>query len=157
VADAREPADRPDGVAPDLVSYLVVAVPDESALAGQARALVQLVEAGTVRILDLVVIERDSEGAVSVRELETVESIAPLRDVDGEVGGMLSEHDIALAALALRRGSVGIVIVTEDRWAQPLSDAAQRAGGLLIGGERIPASRVRAAQPGPSDESRGEP
>ena len=74
-----------------------------------------------------------------------------LRDVDGEVGGMLSQHDIELASLALRPGTAGIVLVTEDRWAEPLSVAAQRAGGQILGGERIPASRVESVLTDRSD------
>ena len=51
-------------------------------------------------------------------------------------------HDIELASLALRPATAGIVLVTEDRWAESLSVAARRAGGRILGGERIPASRV---------------
>ena len=58
---------------------------------------------------------------------------------------MLSEHDIELASLALQRGTAGIVLVTEDRWAEPLAVAARQAGGQILGGERIPASRVESA------------
>ena len=67
-----------------------------------------------------------------------------VRHVAGDAGGMLSERDLALASTALRPGSVGIVVVTEDRWAEPLSLAAQHAGGQIIAGERIPARRVES-------------
>jgi hypothetical protein len=69
--------------------------------------------------------------------------MAPLRGLAFD--RMLSEHDIGLAALALRPGTAGMVLVTEDRWATPLSRAAQRAGGQIVGGERIPASRIETA------------
>jgi hypothetical protein len=65
--------------------------------------------------------------------------------VEGEVGGMLTDHDIALASIALRPGTAGILVVTEDRWAESLSAAAQRAGGQIIAGERIPPARVNQA------------
>jgi Family of unknown function (DUF6325) len=139
VPEGREPADRSDEVTSDLVEYVIVAVPDQDALAAVVPALAK------IRILDLVVLVRDREGAVTVLEFEDVESMAALRRVEGEVGGMLSDHDIALASHALRPGTAGLVLVTEDRWAEPLSAAARHAGGQIIGGERIPPPRVEGA------------
>jgi Family of unknown function (DUF6325) len=142
VREARPSDDEPDTVAADLIEYLVVEVPDLAALASLVPALVELVETSKIRILDLVALEKDGDGAVTVLELDAVDSMAALKEVDGEVGGMLSEHDIELASMALRPRTAGIVLVTEDRWAEPLSLAARRAGGQILGGERIPASRV---------------
>ena len=103
-------------------------MPDLGALASLVPALVELVESARIRILDLVALEKDADGAVTALEVDAVDSISALLDVDGEVGGMLSEHDIELAALALRPRTAGIVLVTEDRWAEPLSIAAQQRG-----------------------------
>lgn len=155
MTDERQPPDRTDEVATDLVQYVVVVVPDQGALATVVPALAELVQTGKIRILDLVVLERNLEGAVNVLEFEAVESIADLRDVEGELGGMLSANDIALASHALRPGTTGIVLVTEDRWAAPLSAAARRAGGLIVAGERIPPSRVEQILAHPEDEQGG--
>ncbi len=147
---------RPHDVVRDLVAYVIVEVPAEDALAAIVPALTDLVDTAKVRILDLVVVVKDAAGAVTVREYETVESIAALRDVEGEVGGLLSEHDVALASSALRPGTVGLVVVTEDRWADSLSAAARRAGGQIVAGERIPPSQVdRAFADRPDDEQGG--
>ena len=143
MSDART-SDEPDAVAADLIEYLVVEVPDLGALSSLVPALAELVETARIRILDLVAFEKSADGSITALELDAVESMAALRNVDGEVGRMLSEHDIELAALALRPRSAGIVLVTEGRWAQPLSVSAQRAGGQIIGGERIPAYRVES-------------
>ena len=155
MSDARE-SDEPDTVAADLIEYLIVEVPDLNALSSLVPALAELVETARIRILDLVAFEKSADGSVTALELDAVESMAALRDVDGEVGRMLSEHDIELAALALRPRSAGIVLVTEGRWAQPLSVAAQRAGGQIIGGERIPASRVESVLTDRSEDDRTE-
>ena len=120
-------------------------VPSRDALGAIGSALTSLVENAKIRILDLVVLERDATGAVTVVEVESIESMAPLRDLDIEVGGMLTEHDLELASLALKPGMPGVVLVTEDLWAKSLSTAARRAGGQIVAGERIPASRVEAA------------
>jgi hypothetical protein len=127
----------------DLVEYLVVAVPDLESLEDLAVALVQIVDSAAIRILDLVVLEKDREGRVTTLELDAVASMAPLRGMAFD--RLLSEHDIGLASLALQPGTAGVVLVTEDRWAAPLSTAAQHAGGRIVGGERIPATTVEAA------------
>jgi hypothetical protein len=145
VNDAREPAESPDEVTSDLVTYTIVEVPSEDSLGTVVPALAELVRSAKIRILDLVVVVREDDGSVRVREYETVESLAMLRDVEGEVGGMLSEHDVALASFALKPGSAGIVLVTEDRWAAPLSAAAREVGGQIAAGERIPPPLVEGA------------
>ena len=145
IAEEPKPPAARDNIRTDLVEYLIVAVPSQDALASIGPALTQLVQNAEIRILDLVVLVRRADGAVTVLELEAVEGMAPLRDLDIEVGGMLSEHDLELAALALKPGMPGVVLVTEDLWAKSLSTAARQAGGQIIAGERIPASRVEAA------------
>ena len=83
---------------------------------------------------------------MTVLELDAVQSMSSVRNLDIEVGGgMLSEHDLELASFALKPGMPGVVLVTEDLWAKSLSTAARRAGGQIVAGERIPASRVEAA------------
>jgi len=134
-----------DDVTPDLVEYMVVVTPDAESLGALVPALAELVTDARIRILDLAVVVRDADGAVVVHEVETVDSLAGLRDVEGEVGGLLSEQDVEVAGLALRPGTAGLVVVTEDRWAEPLSVAARSAGGRIVGGERIPPRRVADA------------
>jgi hypothetical protein len=68
---------------------------------------------------------------------------------------MLSDNDIALASHALRPGTTGIVLVTEDRWAAPLSAAARRVGGRIVAGERIPPSRVEQVLAYPAEDEEG--
>ena len=134
-----------DDVTPDLVEYMVVVTRDEASLAALVPALAELVAGARIRILDLAVVVRGADGVVAVHEVETVDSLAGLRDVEGEVGGLLSEQDVATAGLALRPDTAGLVIVTESRWAEPLSVAARDAGGRIVGGERIPPRRVADA------------
>lgn len=130
----------------DLIEYLVVVVPDLGALERLAPAVAELVESSAIRILDLVCVTRSAHGGgLTVLELEDVESLAGLRAVEGEVGGLLSAHDIATASLAVAPGASAIVLLVEGRWAAHLSTAAKRAGGRIVGGERIARHRVEAA------------
>jgi hypothetical protein len=148
----RQHGNRPDVVATDLVEYFIIEVPGLDSIAGLTPALAELVEHQAIRILDLVVIVKQADGAASQLELDDLDSMATLRDLDGDIGGVLSDHDIELASLALRTGSTGIILVTEDRWAGPLSAAAQRAGGQIIAGDRIPPSRVETVLADRHDE-----
>jgi hypothetical protein len=132
-------------VATDLVEYIIVAVPDVDSLKPLAPALAELVQRAAIRLLDVVVVLKGLDGSVDALELDAVESMAAVRDLLGDRGEMLSGHDVELAAVALRPGTAGLVLVTEDRWAQPLSEAARNAGGEILAGERIPAARVESA------------
>jgi hypothetical protein len=140
--ESRQHGNRPDDVATDLVEYIIVAVPGLESLVGLAPALAELVEREAIRILDLVVVVKSAGGAVTQLELDDVDGMAALRALDDGIGGLLSDHDIELASLALRAGSTGVILVTEDRWAEPLSAAAQRAGGQIVAGDRIPPAWV---------------
>jgi hypothetical protein len=141
---SQEPDRQPGPVRADLVEYLIVTVGDVGGLPTVADALATLAAAGTVRILDLVVLACDHDGEVTVLELEAVPEMASLRD-HPSAPGLFSERDIQRASLAVPGGAVGVVVVTEDRWAAPLSEAARSAGGRIVAGDRIPQRRVEAA------------
>ncbi|MEN0129720.1 MAG: DUF6325 family protein, partial [Brevundimonas sp.] len=126
----------------DLVEYLVIAVPELGSIAGVAQALTSLVASLQIRILDLVAVVTDADGGYVVAEPEQTPGLADLQWVEGDVGGLLSDDDIAVASRALKRGHSALILVVEDRWAQKLSDAARAEGGRIVGGERIPRSRL---------------
>jgi hypothetical protein len=135
-----------------LVEYFVLAVPDESGVAVICEALDHLIAQGTIRLLDLVVVEHADDRLV-VREPYSPAALERPGDVVGTTPGVLSQHDIALAASALPPHVIGVIVVTDDRWAEPLALAVQRAGGHIVGGDRVSARRL-AALPidGPSRE-----
>ena len=130
----------------DLVEYVVVSVSELSSTIGMASAIRALVESSQVRILDLVGVVTTPDGRFTAVEAELLSGLAELRSVDGEVGGLLSEDDIALACRALQPGTSALILVVEDRWAQVLADAARQSGGRIIGGERIPRHRLEQAR-----------
>jgi len=126
----------------DLVEFVVITLPGLSSTAAVARALKELVESSRIRILDLVGVVTDAEGHYAAIEPESLPGLTALRGVDGEVGGLLSDDDIALACGALKPSTSALILVVEDRWAQLLSDAARESGGRIAGGERIPRHRI---------------
>jgi hypothetical protein len=132
----------------DLVEYVVVGVPDTGSLELIARALTDLVDVSAIRILDVVVLAKAADGTVDVLEVGDVDSLTALGQTEGWYGGLLSSHDVALVATTLAPDSAAVVLLAEDRWAEPLAQAARTAGGRLLGGERIPRNRVQAGLAG---------
>jgi hypothetical protein len=132
-------------IAIDLVECLIVAVPDLDSLANLAPALSELVASGATRILDAVVIQRERDGAVNILELDDIAGLSAVPGLDIPIEGLLTDTDLELTSLGIRPGTVGLVLVTEDRWAEQLAAAAARTGGSIVAGERIPAGRIEAA------------
>lgn len=141
--EPSQPCEQGPPIEADLVEYLIVAVADVDGLDTVGEALERLVRDGTVRVLDLVALVRHADGSVAVWEPEEA---SRLRDLvaSGPRRDLLSTRDIERASIALRPGSAGVVVVTEDRWAEPLSTAARIAGGRIVAGDRIPPPRVEA-------------
>ena len=146
--DSRDAGQVVDGATPDLdlVEYVVVSVPELSSTVGVASAIRELVESAQIRILDLVGVVTSPDGRFTAVEAELLSGLAELRSVEGEVGGLLSQDDIALACRGLQPGTSALILVVEDRWAQVLADAARHSGGRIIGGERIPRHRLEQAR-----------
>jgi hypothetical protein len=154
VSDPHQHSRCTDEVVADLVAYLIVVMPDVDSLAALVPALAEMARTGQGRIIDLVALVKHDDGAVEVLEFEAVSSLAALADVEGQVGRLLSDNDLAMASVALRPGTAGLILVSEDRWAAPLSLAARQAGGQIVGGDRVPPSRVEAVLADSADEDR---
>jgi hypothetical protein len=150
MAEQGHGRDDSHSIETDLVEYVVVTVPDRESLPALQRALRELVGVGAIRVLDLVGLAREADGSLVPVDF-TGSDPAPPDPVDGDAAVMLTDHDVQLAALAVRPGMAGIVVLTEGRWAEPLSIAAHRAGGQIVGGERIPSQRIEAALEGASE------
>lgn len=129
----------------NLVEYVIVEVPELSSLNRVATALAELVRSHAIRILDVVTVVKASDGSVEVLEVNDVDALRPLSNVGGYFGGFLSSRDLILAAQAVTPDSTAVLLLAEDRWAGPLSGAARAAGGRVLGGERVPRSRMYPA------------
>lgn len=116
-------------------------------LTGEAGpALLDLVERGVVRLLDLLVISKADDGAVEAVEVtDPTGPGAGFKFFAGARSGLLDNDDIAEAAAAMRPGTVAALIVYENSWAVPFVGAVVNSGGELIASTRIPAPVVMAA------------
>ena len=131
------------------VDWMVVGFPAEKADFSGAMAdeLKKLMADGTVRVLDLVLVTKDADGAVEVAELhEQDESeVGELRSLEAEVSLLLAADDIERVGAELEPGSTAAVLVWENTWAGPLASAIRRSGGELISTGRIPIQALIAA------------
>jgi len=129
------------------VDYLVVEFPAGHAnFSGEMAAeLAALTEAGTIRILDLLILVKDDDGAVEAHEIDDYDGVGDLVALEGEVAEILAADDVINLAEAMEPGSVAGVIVWENLWAAPFASAARRAGGQLVATGRIPIQAIVAS------------
>ena len=131
------------GVGP--IEYIVVGFPGNKFNGEIAPELAKLIDSGMIRILDLVFIGKDDDGEVAAFEFDQLDELLPFADLEGDVGGILSQEDIEYAAAALEPGSSAALLVWEDTWAAPFVEAIRDSGGVLLEGARIPHELVEAA------------
>lgn len=127
------------------VEYVIIEFPSDQADPAVAAAIAGLVTNGTVRILDLVFVRKDAEGAVSWFEYDELDELAVFAEIDGEVDGLMGDDDIVELAEDLPPECSALFVVWEDLWAADLGRAVRQAGGRLVAGERIPHEVVQAA------------
>jgi Family of unknown function (DUF6325) len=129
------------------VDFLVVEFPaGTSHFSGEmAEELASLVDAGTIRVLDVLILAKDADGSVEALELDDLDQVDELRAIETELATILAEEDVEHLAAAMEPGSVAGVLVWENRWAAPFASAARRSGGQLIASGRIPIQAIIAS------------
>ena len=120
------------------VEYIIVGFPGNQFTGEIAPALADLIENETIRILDLVFIAKDAEGDVLAFEFDQHEGLAAFAELKGDIGGVISNDDIAYASAMLEPNNSAALLVWEDVWATPFAEAIRKSGGVLIEGSRIP-------------------
>ncbi|QWZ10397.1 DUF1269 domain-containing protein [Nocardioides panacis] len=114
---------------------------------GEALArLVDLVDAGTIRVLDLVFVRRELDGSTVMVEVADLDGDGELdlAVFEGASSGLIGDDDVDAAAAVIDPGSSAGILVYENTWAAPLVSAVRRAGGVLVAGGRIPVEDVLA-------------
>jgi Family of unknown function (DUF6325) len=129
------------------VDFLVIEFPEgQQNFTGEiAEALLNLVEAGTIRVIDAVILVKDADGSIDAMELEDAGDLGDLVKMEAELAELLAAEDVALLANSMEPGSVAGVLVYENLWAAPFAAAARRAGGQLIASGRIPIQAIIAS------------
>jgi hypothetical protein len=117
-----------------------------------AQALADLAAAGTIRILDLMLMRKDDDGSIDAFEIEDFDELEPLRQIEAELAELLAAKDVAHLAEAMESGTTAGVVVWENTWAAPFASAARRAGGQLVATGRIPIQAIAAALEADDDD-----
>jgi hypothetical protein len=124
------------------VDIVVIGFPPDAPMTGEAiPLLLDLVDRGIIRVLDVLFVMENEDGTFSGFEAQDLESdrIGDFKVFEGASSGLLGEEDVATAAEAIEPGTAAVIIVYENSWAGPFVAAVRRNGGMLIDNQRIPA------------------
>ena len=137
------------------IDYLVVEFPGNRMTGEAFPLLVDLVDRGLIRILDLVFVRKDLDGSVVGLELADLngDGQLDLSVFDGASSGLLGEDDIREAAEAVQAGSSAGILIYENVWAAPFAAAVRDSGGQLVASGRIPIQAILAALDAAETES----
>ncbi|MFC9245915.1 DUF6325 family protein [Streptomyces sp. NPDC057136] len=127
------------------VDYLIVEFPGNRMTGEGLPLLVDLVDRGVIRILDLVFVRKDSDGTVIAVQLGEFGDEVDLSVFEGATSGLLAQDDIDEAGAALEPGNSAAVLVYENVWAAPLARALRRGGAQLVASGRIPVQTLLAS------------
>jgi hypothetical protein len=131
------------------VDYMVVEFPaDKADFSGaMATELSALIERGTIRVLDLMMLKKDLDGSVEGFESHDFgdTNLAGLLELETELAMLLAEEDVEAIGATLEPGTVAAVLIWENLWAAPFGAAARQSGGELVASGRIPIQAIAAA------------
>lgn len=136
------------------VDYLVVEWSGRQPNGEAAPLLVDLVDRGLIRVLDLAFIEKAEDGSVAAVEISHLaEKDETFKVFEGASSGLLSGDDISAAGEALEPGTSAALLLYENRWAAPFAAALRRSGAELVANGRIPIEDVVAAVDGAGEKA----
>jgi len=129
------------------VDYVVVEFPaGASNFTGEmAEELARLVNSGTIRLIDVLILTKNEDGTVDAMELSDIEELGELQALEAQLAELLAEDDVENLAAAMDPGSTAGVLIWENLWAAPFAAAARRSGGQLIATGRIPIQAMIAS------------
>ena len=145
MSDTFDEVDTSGAMGP--IDYLVVEFPGNRMTGEGFPLLVDLVDRGLIRILDLTFIRKDIDGSVTGLEIGdlTGDGELDLAVFEGASSGLLGQDDLVEAAAALEPGNSAGVLIYENLWAAPFAAALRRGGAELVASGRIPVPAVLAA------------
>jgi hypothetical protein len=129
------------------IDYLVVEFPGNRMTGEAMPLLVDLVDRGVIRILDLAFVRRDLDGTVSgltISDMDT-EGAEQFAVFEGASSGLLDDEDLAEAGGILEPGNAAGVVVYENTWAAPFAAALRRSGAQMVASGRIPVQALLAS------------
>ena len=126
------------------VDYIVLEWPGRQPKGDVAPMIVDLVDRGIIRILDVAFMVKRDDGTVDAIEAGELES-GGFGEFEGASSGLIGQDDLEEAATALDPGTSAAVLIWENRWAAPVAVALRRSGGQLVATGRIPIQSIVAS------------
>lgn len=128
------------------VDVIIIGFPGNRFTGGIAPALLELVESGTVRIIDLLFITKDADGTVATVEIADLdESLSPaFMEIDVVSPGVLDDEDAEELSEDLPLNSSALLVAYENSWAERFAEAVRESEGIVIDQIRIPAQVVES-------------
>ncbi len=129
------------------IDYLVVEFPGNRMTGEGLPILIELVDRGLIRVLDLRFVRKDNDGTVTAAEISDLQAggDVDLSVFEGAASGLLGRDDFDELASVLDAGSSAAVLVYENVWAAPFAAALRRGGAQLVASGRIPVQAIIAA------------
>ena len=129
------------------VGYIVVEFPGNRMTGEGFPILLDLVDRGLIRILDLVFVRKDADGTVSAVELSDLDRDGQmnLAVFEGASSDLLDTDDLSQAGNVIEPGSSAGILVYENRWAAPFASALRRGGAQLVASGHIPLEAIAAS------------
>ena len=129
------------------VDYLIVEFPAgaQNFTGEMVTELIALVDAGAIRVVDVIVVAKGHDGTIDVMELSDFNDLGALARLEAEFADFLAEDDVAHLAETIAPGSVAGVMIWENLWAVPFAAAVRHSGGQLVATGRVPIQAIIAA------------
>jgi uncharacterized protein DUF6325 len=122
------------------IDYLVVEFATDRMTGEGLTHLLDLVDRGTIRVLDLVFVRKEADGTVTSLAVDEADADGglDLAVFDGAASGLIADADVDEAGRILEPGRAAVIVVYENAWAAPLVGALRRNGAQVVAGGRIP-------------------
>jgi len=129
------------------IDYLVVEFPGNRMTGEAFPLLIDLVDSGIIRILDLVFVTCETDGSVVAVDISDLDGDGQLdlAVFEGASSGLIGQDELDEAASAIEPGSSAAILIYENVWAGPFAAALRRGGAQLVASGRIPVQAILAA------------
>jgi hypothetical protein len=130
------------------IDIVVIAYPADAPMTGESVPIVlDLVERGIIRVLDVMFVVKEQDGTYSGFEATDLDSkgVGDFAAFEGASSGLLGDDDVAAAGDGIEPGSAAVILVYENRWAGPFAAAVRRNGGTVVAFQRVPVEDLIAS------------
>jgi len=127
------------------IDYVVIEWPGKQPTGTVVPKLLDLVDRGIIRIIDIAFVGKDPGGALYAMELSDFDGDGSFAAFEGASTGIIGDEDLEDAGSALEPGTAAAILIWENRWAAPIAIALRESGAQLVASGRIPVQGIIAA------------